>query len=290
MNAARYLGAHCSVSGGLYRAVERIEGLSGTALQIFTRNQRQWKTSPVKEQEAEQFRQALQQWGDYPVFSHDSYLINLASPDREILKKSVQAFAGELKRCALLGIPGLVTHPGAHKGQGLDKGLQAYVRALDEALDLALQQCPESADVEVLLETTSGQGTVLGSTFQELDFIISTSKNSDRLGVCFDTCHVFAAGYDMRTRESYNATMQTLDSTVGLQRVQAVHLNDSSYGLGSRGDRHEHIGKGEMGLEPFRLVLNDPRFYDVPMVIETPKDKAGKWDLANLNLLRGLVR
>ncbi|WP_028574939.1 deoxyribonuclease IV [Desulfonatronovibrio hydrogenovorans] len=284
------LGAHCSTAGGLNLAVQRIMDLGGQALQIFTRNQRQWNPRPLNDQETDLFKQARQLWGSYPVMAHDSYLINLANPDEQMRSRSIKAQARELERCALLGIDLLVTHPGAHKGQGVDKGIKTYVRSLDESLATALELHPDTSRVMVLLETTSGQGTVLGRDFNELAAIIQACTFPDRLGVCLDTCHMFAAGYDLRTEKSYFQVMASLDRTVGLDRVRAVHLNDTRTPLGSSRDRHEHIGKGELGLEAFRLVLNDPALANTPMVLETPKDKAGQWDRQNLETLHSLLR
>ncbi len=287
--AQRYLGVHCSVAGGLYKAAERITELQGTALQVFTRNQRQWAVKPLKDSEVEEFRRAKDSWGEYPVLAHDSYLINLASPEKELREKSILAFTQEVKRCARLGISLLVTHPGSCKSQGRNQGLRAYVQALDRSLAAAADNEPQSIRVHVLLETTAGQGTALGGDFGDLSEIMARSAFPDRLGVCLDTSHVFAAGYDLRDEHSYTRTLFSLDRAVGLDRLLAVHLNDSKHPLGSRLDRHEHIGHGELGLEPFRLLLNDSRLAGVPMVLETPKDKAGEWDRQNLAVLRDMV-
>jgi deoxyribonuclease-4 len=270
-------------------AAKRITELQGTALQVFTRNQRQWAVKPLKDSEVEEFRRAWDSWGEYPVLAHDSYLINLASPEAGLRHKSIQAFAREIERCARLGLTRLVTHPGSCKSQSRKQGLQAYVQALDQAVAAATDNDPQSARIQILLETTSGQGTALGGDFRELAAIIESSSFADRLGVCLDTCHIFAAGYELRSRQDYEQTIRTLDSTVGLERLGALHLNDSKHPLGSRLDRHEHIGHGELGLEPFRLLLNDSRLAGVPMVLETPKDKAGEWDRQNLAVLRDMV-
>ena len=270
-------------------AAKRITELQGTALQVFTRNQRQWAVKPLKDSEVEEFRRAWDSWGEYPVLAHDSYLINLASPEAGLRHKSIQAFAREIERCARLGLTRLVTHPGSCKSQSRKQGLQTYVQALDQAVAAATDNDPQSARIQILLETTSGQGTALGGDFRELAAIIESSSFADRLGVCLDTCHIFAAGYELRSRQDYEQTIRTLDSTVGLERLGALHLNDSKHPLGSRLDRHEHIGHGEIGLEPFRLLLNDSRLAGVPMVLETPKDKAGEWDRQNLAVLRDMV-
>ncbi|MEJ2366021.1 MAG: deoxyribonuclease IV, partial [Deltaproteobacteria bacterium] len=219
------------------------------------------------------------------VAAHDSYLINLAAPDQTTVEQSVNAFADELVRAAALEIPFLITHPGSHRGQGVEAGLRRFVRNLDSAITLS-----GTVSVSILLETTAGQGTNLGSQFEEIALILSDSQYGDRLGVCFDTSHVFAAGYDLRTPETYEETLSLFDRLVGLQRLKFFHLNDSKRPLASRVDRHEHIGKGEMGLKPFRLLLNDPRFQKHPMVLETPKGKDLKEDKANLRILRSLIR
>jgi deoxyribonuclease IV len=277
------LGAHESVAGGLHLAFDRIEEVGGAALQIFTRNQRQWNPSPVTEEEQGLFTQAWEKHSSIPVASHSSYLVNLASGKPDLVKKSIAAFAGELQRCELLNIPLVVMHPGSHGGDGVEEGLARFTKNLDLAL--------ESADnrVTVLLETTAGQGTGLGSRFEELAAIIEESKYPEKLGVCVDTCHIFAAGYDIRSPESYRATMDSFDKLVGIDRIKFFHLNDSKKGLECRVDRHEHIGQGEIGLEGFRNLLNDPRFADHPMTLETPKGKDLQEDRDNLKTLRNLI-
>ncbi|MCF8055156.1 MAG: deoxyribonuclease IV [Desulfocapsa sp.] len=277
------LGAHESVAGGLHLAFDRIEEVGGTALQIFTRNQRQWNPPPVTEAEHELFIQAWEKSASMPVASHASYLVNLASGKPDLVKKSIAAFTGELQRCGLLNIPLVVMHPGSHGGDGVETGIARFTKNLDQAL--------ESADnrVVVLLETTAGQGTGLGSRFEELAAIIQGSKYPEKLGVCVDTCHIFAAGYDIRSPESYRTTMDRFDATVGIERIKFFHLNDSKKGLASRVDRHEHIGQGEIGLEGFRNLLNDPCFANHPMTLETPKGKDLQEDRDNLKILRSLL-
>lgn len=278
------LGAHMSIAGGLHLAFPRIREVQGEALQIFLSNQRQWKTPPLTSMMIEDFRQ---QWkaNDYmPVAAHDSYLINLAAPDPTTLEKSVAAFADELQRAATLGIPFLITHPGSHRGEGVEAGLERFVENMDRAITRS-----KTSTVMVLIENTAGQGTNLGSTFEEISFIMSESQHGDGLGVCFDTSHAFAAGYDIRTRVTYEDTLSKFDQIIGLERLKFFHINDSKRPLGSRVDRHEHIGKGEIGLEGFRLLLNDPRFRQHPMVLETPKGKELKEDKENLRVLRSLI-
>lgn len=278
------LGSHMSIAGGLHMAFEHIRAVRGTALQIFTRNQRQWRIPELSACDADLFAMAWSQWGDYPVAAHDSYLINLASPDPDLAERSLAAFSEELRRVEALNIPYLVTHPGSHLGAGVDAGIVRYAAALDQAIDGS-----RTSRAMVLLETTAGQGTNLGSTFEELARIMELSRHPDRLGVCYDTCHTFAAGYDIRTPETYAATFDRFDRIIGLPRLRFFHLNDTKSDFASRKDRHEHIGQGAIGLEGFRLLMRDPRFVRVPKVLETPKDKDLADDVRNLTLLRRLA-
>lgn len=280
-----YLGAHESTAGGLHLAFAHIAAVGGEALQIFTRNQRQWQAPPLSGEEIARFRAKWEQTSGMPVASHASYLINLGSGNEEQTDRSVWAFAEELQRCDLLGIPWVVIHPGSHGGDGVEAGMARVVRNLDAAFAAA----GERVMVKVLLETTAGQGTGLGSRFEELGWIISNSGFFGRLGVCLDTCHIFAGGYDIRTPAAYARTMAEFDRAVGLERLWFFHLNDSRKDLGSRVDRHEHIGQGRIGLEGFRLLLNDPRFAGHAMTLETPKGKDLAEDRENLRRLRSLL-
>ena len=279
------LGAHQSVAGGLHLAFDRIAEVEGEALQIFTRNQRQWRAAPLTDEEVRHFAAARQAHGDMPVASHASYLVNLGAGG-EVAEKSVRAFAEELRRCDGLDIPWVIIHPGSHGGEGVEKGLARVAGNID----LALEQAGAGGTVMVLLETTAGQGSALGSSFEELAAIIGRSANPERLGVCLDTCHIFAAGYDIRTPAVYEETIARFDGAIGLERLRFFHLNDSKKELGSRVDRHEHIGQGMIGLEGFRLLLNDPRFAVHPMTLETPKGKDLAEDRENLAKLRALIR
>ncbi len=278
-----FLGAHESVAGGLHLAFDRIHQVGGDALQIFTRNQRQWNPAAVSDEEIKLFAEAWHQCSDMPVASHASYLVNLASGKPELVQKSISTFADELERCSLLDISMVVMHPGSHGGDGVEEGLERFTKNLDLAVERA------DNTVTVLLETTAGQGTGLGSRFEELASIIKNSRFPDKLGVCVDTCHIFAAGYDIRSPESYQATMDEFDQLVGVERIKFFHLNDSKKGLASRVDRHEHIGKGKIGIEGFKNLLNDPRFSSHPMTLETPKGKDLQEDRDNLATLRGLI-
>ncbi len=277
------LGAHESVADGLHLAFDRIQQVGGEALQIFTRNQRQWQCQPLKDDEISLFKAAWQKTGSMPVLSHASYLINLASSKPELADKSIMAFTAEILRCEKLGIPFVVIHPGSHGGDGVEAGLVRFTRALDQVM------AATGAAVTVLLETTAGQGSSLGSRFEELAFMIEHSQMPQRLGVCLDTCHIFAAGYDIRTVPAYNRTMEEFDRLIGIDRLKFCHLNDSKNGLASHVDRHEHIGQGAIGLAGFKNLLTDPRFAAHPMTLETPKGVDLQEDRNNLKVLRELM-
>jgi deoxyribonuclease-4 len=280
------LGAHQSISGGYHKAVERAVECGCDCVQLFTKNNNQWRAKPITAAEAEKFQQSLVENAISHPIAHDSYLINLASPNPLLWRKSLAAFLEELRRAELLGIPYVVTHPGSFTESNEKSGIRQVIRALDEIHDRT-----KELRALCLLETTAGQGTALGWRFEQLAAILDGVKEPDRLGVCFDTCHVFAAGYPLGTKKEYSATMKAFDQLIGVKRIKAFHLNDSRRELGSRVDRHEHIGRGRMGLEPFRLLLNDRRFKKIPMYLETPKgfDAPGDWDAVNLATLRGLL-
>jgi deoxyribonuclease IV len=276
------LGAHVSTSGGVDKAPGNGKSLGCEAIQVFTRNQMQWRARPLSDREIAAFREGLKECSIRAAVSHDSYLINLGSHEPVVLQKSLDAFADEIERCEQLGIPFLVFHPGSHVGSGEAAGLQRIAESLNAVLGLKPKH-----KTQVLLENTAGQGSNLGYRFEQLAEILEKTENPNRLGVCLDTCHLFAAGYDLRTLSTYEATFQEFDAIVGLERVKAFHLNDSKKGLGSRVDRHENIGKGELGLEPFRFLLNDPRFACLPMLLETPGgDEAYRIDLTTLRSLK----
>jgi deoxyribonuclease-4 len=259
------LGAHVPTAGGLDRAPANGRAIEAEAIQIFTRNKMQWKALPVSEAEARAFRQGMAESGVRHVLTHGSYLVNLAATDAAMLVKARSAFVADMERCHALGIPHLVFHPGAHMGAGHDEGLSAVARSLDDILERA-----QGLAVTPLIEVTAGQGTSLGHRFEDLAQMLDRVRAPERLGVCLDTCHLYAAGYDIATARGYDETMQTLDRLVGLARVKAFHLNDAKKGLGSRLDRHARIGEGTLGVETFRRIVNDPRFDGVPMVLETP--------------------
>ncbi len=280
------LGAHQSIAGGLHLAFDRIRQVGGESLQIFTANQRQWRSAPLSEEAIRLFRQARQAHGHMPVASHASYLINLAASEADKAAKSVMAFAEELARCRQLGIEAVVIHPGSHGGAGIEAGLTAVARNLDQALE---HSGALDSSLVVLLETTAGQGTSLGSRFEELGWLLAHSRYPAHLGVCVDTCHIFAAGYDLRDAAGYARTMTELARHVGIDSVHFFHLNDAKKDCGSRIDRHAHIGQGQIGLEGFRLLLNDPRFRHHPMTLETDKGPDLAEDVENLRRLRALL-
>ena len=277
-------GAHVSAAGGVHLAPVRGWDVGCTTIQLFTRSNLQWRARPLSAAETEKFKNNLRLSGISPAFAHACYLINPASPDAALFEKSCAALLEELKRCAALGLPFIVMHPGSHMGAGEKRGIANVGAALNRVFRLT----PKST-VRVLLETTSGQGRSIGGRFEHIAAIIEKVRDKSRVGACIDTCHIFAAGYDIRTKASCRATMREFDSVVGLERVFAFHLNDSKNPLGSLADRHEHIGRGYIGRDAFRFLMRDERFRNLPKVLETPKGKGYYWDRRNLALLRRLA-
>jgi deoxyribonuclease IV len=272
-------GAHMSIAGGYYKALQIAQAHNCQTVQLFTKNSNQWKGKELTDDEVALFRKTLRQTKlKYPT-AHDSYLINLASPDEAMYRRSIEAFVDEVQRAERLGLRYLVTHPGAHLDSGEAVGLTRVACALDEVHE----RCA-GFRVMVLLETTAGQGTCLGHRFEHLAAIFKQVQQPRRLGVCLDTCHVFAAGYALAPEKEYQATLREFDRQVGLRRLRCFHLNDSKKPFGSRVDRHEHIGRGHLGLEPFRLLVNDPRFQQRPMILETPKEDGDREDMDRVNL------
>lgn len=277
-------GAHVSVAGGVSMAFQRAEDIGCDTMQIFTRNNNRWRTKPLGQKEIERWHARWQQSPVRPVVSHASYLINLASSDDALWEKSIAAFVDELERAEALGLLGVVLHPGSPKNDGEAYGLDRIARGLD----LCHQRTGDFKTL-TLLETTAGTGKHLGYRFEHLAVLRAAVDDPARVAICFDTCHVFAAGYEIRTAEGYAETMDAFDRTVGLELLKCFHFNDSKFDLGSHKDRHEHIGKGFIGLDGFRHIITDPRFEHVPMILETPKSKDMHEDVENLAVLCSLV-
>ncbi len=278
------IGAHMSIAGGIHRAFEHGERAGCRTIQIFLKNNTQWKTKPLTDRDAALYHEARVKTAIQPVVAHGSYLINVASPEASLYQRSSGALAQELQRAAFLGVPFLIMHPGAHMGAGEQAGICRIADALNRVLDLV------EPPVGILLENTAGQGTALGHRFEQLASILDHIRQSTRVGVCLDTCHLFAAGYDIRTDEGYRQIMSHFDRLIGVGKIRAFHVNDCKRELGSHIDRHTHIGKGTIGLQGFRSLINDCRFSRVPKILETPKGKDLKEDRMNLRTLRRLYR
>jgi deoxyribonuclease IV len=279
------LGAHTSTNGGVSAAVELADKLGFTAMQIFTKNNNRWYSKELTDKEIENFRTRLEGSTIKFVVAHDSYLINLCAKELEMLNKSRNSFEDELKRCELLGIPYLNFHPGAHLGAGEDEG----IKLIAESLNLAHVKTT-GYKVSSMIEATAGQGSSLGYKFEQLQKIIDLVDDKSRITVCIDTAHIFAAGYDIRDASNYKKVIDEFDNIVGLEKLKCIHMNDSKKPLGSKVDRHEHIGKGFIGLEGFINIMNDNRIRRIPKILETPKGKEQLEDIVNLNTLKGLIK
>jgi len=275
------IGAHLSTKGGLHTVFERATAINASAIALFAKNSNRWKGKELTDDDCALF---VRMQTVRPVFTHASYLINLATTNPEFHRKSIAAMIDELDRAGRLGAAAVVLHPGAHMGAGASAGIDQIARSLDQ-IHAAL---PDHR-VVTLLETSAGQGSCVGCSFEELGQIINLVDERRRVGVCFDTCHVFASGYDLRSSDAYERTVEQLDESFGVRNVGLFHLNDSKKPLGSRVDRHEHIGDGQLGLEAFRLLLNDPRFRGIPKLLETPKKIEHESDRRNLSTLRSLL-
>jgi len=284
MKRSDLLGAHMSIAGGAGQAIDRALSVNCTALQIFVKNNMQWFAKPLPGKEVSAFLEHPRRGELGAIFGHTGYLINLAAKDPANHEKSQRSLKEELVRADQLGLPFLVLHPGAHVGAGEEAGLEKITKTLDAIFD----ELP-AVQTKIALEITAGQGTCLGYRFEHLADIIAGVKEPGRLVVCLDTAHLFAAGFDISTAAGFRKTMREFDKVVGKERLAAFHLNDSKTALGSRVDRHEAIGKGKIGLEPFREIMNQPRYHKIPKVLETPKGKELTEDLENLAVLRGLV-
>ena len=267
--AATLIGAHMSTSGGLGNAVRNGKAIGCTAVQVFTSSPQQWKAKPVSDEMAANFKAACIETGISEVVSHDSYLINLCAPDPDKRIQSIEGIKSEIERCAKYGIRYVVSHMGSHVGQGEEAGLAGVA----ESTRQVLAETPES--VTICMETTAGQGTALMAKFEQLATILDKLNGNNRLAICLDTCHVFVAGYDIRTAETFLKTFEAFDRIIGFERLSVIHCNDSRKGLGSKVDRHANIGQGEIGPEAFRLLVNDKRFDSIPILIETPAENQG---------------
>jgi len=284
-NGTDLIGAHMSTKGGLPTAFGRARAVNAAAIAIFSKNSSQWKAKPLCEDDCIRFREERALWSTTtPVLAHASYLINLATTNEEFHRKSIDGLIDELRRAEMLGLSAVVLHPGAHLGAGVDAGLEQIARSLDQ-----VHRATPDCEVVTLLETAAGQGSCVGCSFEELGRILKLVDDPSRLGICVDTCHIFSAGYDIRTTAGYEATIDEIANEVGLENVGAFHINDSKKELGSRVDRHEHIGEGTIGLDAFSFLLNDERFAGIPKMLETPKPTEFDADIRNLAVLRSLL-
>jgi deoxyribonuclease-4 len=274
-----------SIAGGVHTAVERGISIGCTTMQMFVKNNNQWRGKELSDEDISTYKKLLQESSIGPVVVHDTYLINLCATDKEILRKSRTALKDELDRCERLGVEYLNFHPGSHIGAGEKEGIKRIAESLNTIHDQT-----RGYGVRSVLETTAGQGTAIGYRFEQLREIIDLVEDAERMAVCVDTCHVFAAGYDIATERGYEKTFEDFDAVIGLGRLAAFHVNDSKREFGSRVDRHEHIGKGAIGKTGFRLLMNDDRFRTVPKILETPKGPEMKEDVMNMKVLRSMVR
>jgi deoxyribonuclease IV len=276
------LGAHTSIAGGLCNAVYSGKEIGCDVIQIFSKNQMQWRGKSLSAEEVDKFLAAAAETNIIPLVVHDSYLINLASPDSVIYQKSFAAVVDELQRCEILKIPYLVIHPGSHLGVGEQKGLDRLAKALYECYYKAM-----TVNTSILLETTAGQGSNLGYTFEQLKYLLDQSRLEDKIGVCLDTCHIYAAGYDLRSRKTWESSKKKFDRTIGRERLKIIHANDSERELGSRVDRHARVGEGEIGLGGFSVLVNDPDLQKIPLILEIPGgEKAYRKDIQILRKLK----
>lgn len=281
-------GAHMSVAGGFENAFAAGVAAGCDCLQIFVKNQRQWKAAPITDEQITAYREAQERTGLFPVVAHATYLLNLASPDVAMRKKSVKALVEELSRCEALGVPSLVLHPGSHMGRGIDAGIKRIVASLD-----SVHRSTRGFASQILLETTAGQGNSIGHDIEHLGRICSDVTEHERLAVCLDTCHLFAAGYNLADFSDYDRTVAELEQRIGVDRIRCIHVNDSKGACGSRLDRHQHIGEGCLGRKGFANLVNDPRLVHAPRILETPKgqnDRGRDFDRVNLGRLRRLIK
>lgn len=278
-------GAHESISGGVFNAIERGKTATCDIIQMFNKSNSQWRAKKIEQPELDKYFEKIKETGVTVSTSHSSYLINIASPVKDLNEKSYKSLKEEMERCQMLEIPNLVMHPGSHVGTGEESGIKRIIKNLNK-----LFKELKNNNVCLLLETTAGQGSNLGYTFEQIAEMIDGVKIQNHIGVCLDTCHIFAAGYPIGDPKEYKQTMKKFDDIIGLDKLRIIHMNDSKKEFGSRRDRHEHIGKGHIGIEAFRNIVNDKRLEKIPMILETPKEEDLKEDIENLKLLRSLVK
>lgn len=277
------LGAHLSISDGFSDAIIKGESIGCTCIQIFTKSNRQWAAKPIAQETAQQFQKQQNSSDIRTVLAHATYLINICSENTLIADKSTEALAMELERCNILGIPYLVLHPGSKGDMSENQAIKTVSKNLDKAFEHT------KSNTKILLETMAGQGSSIGNSFEQLAEIINSTSNNNRLGICFDTCHAFAAGYDFRTQRTYDDMWKKFDQVLGFNLLKAMHINDSKKELGSGVDRHEHVGLGKIGLDAFKMIFNDPKLFDVPKILETPKDNGLLDDAKNIKTIVGLI-
>ena len=284
MNTEPLLGTHVSAAGGLRRAVERGTQIGCTTIQLFTKNNNRWEGKPLSAADTQSYKTALAESRIGPVVSHAAYLINLCAADSSLLERSRRGLEDELRRAEALGLLGCVFHPGAHMGKGMEEG----IATIAESINRVHSRTP-GFQTRTILETTAGQGSSVGHRFEQIRAIIDLVHAPERMGVCVDTCHLFAAGYPVHSAAGWDETVAEFDAIIGLSRLVAVHVNDSKRELGSRVDRHEHIGKGKIGPEGFRALMRDPRFVSIPKILETEKSEDMHEDVENMAFLRSLL-
>jgi len=278
-------GAHQSIAGGVHKSIERGKQATCDTIQIFNKSNNQWRAAKLMPDDVDKFFELIEETGVTVATSHTSYLINIASPDEPLNRKSYRSLKEEMERCETLKIPNLLMHPGSHVGSGEEVGMNKIAENINRLFDEL-----SNNHVTLLFETTAGQGTNLGYTFEQLAYMIDRVENKNKIGVCLDTCHIFAAGYDLVDPRGYKKTMKSFDEIVGLDHLKIIHVNDSMKEFGSRRDRHEHIGQGFIGLDGFRNIVNDKRLKNIPMILETPKGEDLTEDIENLKVLRSLVK
>lgn len=279
------IGAHMSIVGGVHNAIKRGKSVGCKTIQIFIKNNNRWNSPSLTELESVKFKELVEETNISPIIAHSSYLINMAAQDKKISVRSHYALIDELERCRMLGIKLFVIHPGYHNGAGINEG----INRISETIDIIYEKI-NNIDVSIVLETTAGQGTSVGFRFEHIREIIDKTLYSKKILVCLDTAHIFEAGYDIKTMDGYEQTIKKFDEIIGLNRLSVIHINDSKTPVGSKVDRHEHIGKGMIGIDAFGFIMNDKRLRNIPKILETPKGVDLKEDKENLKILTNLIK